>query len=83
MLARNVRIGRSEVDLVVDDHGTIAIVEVKTRRFGDPGTRFDDTKIHALRRAMARMRPHPRRIDLVTVEIGDTQATIGWRRGVA
>lgn len=80
MLAHNVRVGRSEIDLIVDDHGVLAIVEVKTRRVGDPATRFDDDKVRALRRAVARMRPRPRRIDLVTVELGHGAATITWHR---
>ena len=82
-MARNLRVGRSEIDLLIRDAGTLAIVEVKTRRSGDPVTRFDDDKLRSLRRAAACMRPRPRRIDLVTVEMGDGAAAIRWVRGVA
>lgn len=68
---------------MIRDGETIALVEVKTRMRGDPVTRFDDEKIRALRRAARRMQPRPRRIDLVTVEMGERAATIVWRRGVA
>jgi Holliday junction resolvase-like predicted endonuclease len=83
VLARNVRVGRSEIDLVIRDGDATVLVEVKTRSVGDPVTRFDESKIDALRRASARMRPRPHRIDLVTVEMGEGAATIVWRRGVA
>jgi hypothetical protein len=56
-------------------------VEVKTRSVGDPSTRFDADKIRVLRAAMRRLDPSPRRLDLVTVEMGSGIATVRWIRG--
>jgi putative endonuclease len=81
VVARNLRVGRSEIDLLIRDGRAFVVVEVKTRRRGDPATRFDEAKIRALRRAVARLRLPAARIDLVTVELGDGTATVIWRRG--
>ena len=83
IVARNVRVGRGEIDLLVRDGGTLVAVEVKTRRRGDPRSRFDDEKESALRAATRRMSPRPSRLDLVTVELGEAVAKVRWVRGVS
>lgn len=80
-MARNLRVGRSEIDLVVRDGDALVLVEVKTRSVGDPSSRFDEDKIDALRRAVTRLQPRPDRIDLVTVEMGRGAATVRWVKG--
>jgi len=90
ILARNVRVGRDELDLVAVDPGpprTLVIVEVRWRRhrdFGLPEETFDYRKRRHLRRALGRLleeglsgRPMPDlpfRIDLVVVEPGELTA---------
>ena len=77
-LGRRVKVGRDEIDLVMEDRGArgreIVFVEVKTRSselFGGGRAAMDRRKRHALCRAVARyMRrqpPTPFRIDLVEV----------------
>ena len=77
-LGRRVRVGRDEIDLVMEDRfrggREIVFVEVKTRSselFGGGRAAMDRRKRHALCRAVARyMRerpPTPFRIDLVEV----------------
>ncbi len=78
VLGRRVRVGRDEIDLVLeerDDRGReIVFVEVKTRSsdlFGGGLAAMDRRKRHALCRAVARymgkMPPTPFRIDVVEV----------------
>ena len=81
MLGRNVRVGRSEIDLIVRDGRRLVAVEVKTRTSGDPSQRFDDDKVETVRRAMRRLDPPLTRLDLVTVELGEGLATVRWLRG--
>lgn len=65
ILARNVRVGRDEVDLLAVDPGppaAVACVEVRSvrvRRFGAPEERVDARKVGHLYRAMAALRAHP------------------------
>lgn len=81
VLARNVRVGRNEIDLIVRHEGVLVAVEVKTRRFGDPLARFDADKVAGLRSAIRRLDPRPQRLDLVTVELGGESATVRWVKG--
>jgi putative endonuclease len=77
-LGRRVRVGRDEIDLVMEARGArgreIVFVEVKTRSselFGGGRAAMDRRKRHALCRAVARymrcLPPTPFRIDLVEV----------------
>ena len=77
-IGRRVKVGRDEIDLVMEDHGAhgreIVFVEVKTRSselFGGGRAAMDRRKRNALCRAvsryMRRLPPTPFRIDLVEV----------------
>lgn len=78
ILDRNWRAGRLEIDLVVRDGGTIAFVEVKTRRPGPqhPAEAIDRRKRARLRKAAARWitthaeRAREYRFDVVSVSVG-------------
>ena len=78
VLGRNIRAGRGEIDLIIKDGSVIVAVEVKT------GTtafeHFTDAKVDALRRTMQRLRPSPRRLDLITVTPDAGRVTIRWYR---
>ena len=72
------RAGRGEIDLIVRDGGIVVAVEVKTG--ATPMEQFTDDKIAAVRAAMRRLKPPPRRLDLVTVTPGSTGVTVRWYR---
>lgn len=81
-VARNVRLGGVEVDLVVDDGPSRVLVEVRLRSRGDYGgaaATLDRRKCERLRRAASVLEQngvqHPR-IDVVTIDLTDTGATI-------
>ncbi len=80
MLARNVRVGRDEIDLLVRLDGEVAAVEVKTGRVGpvDPLESFTPEKEARVRRAAAALRPPVHRVDLVTVSLGVAGVTFRW-----
>jgi Holliday junction resolvase-like predicted endonuclease len=64
--------------LIIRDRGVIVAVEVKTGAAAFE--HFTDAKIEALRRAMTRLRPAPRRLDLITITPDRGRATIRWYR---
>lgn len=79
MLARNVRVGRGEIDIVAFDGATLVFVEVKSRRRATAREltgfeNLDVRKLSALRRACGlfrkRLRPPPEsyRLDVVVVD---------------
>ncbi len=80
MLARNVRAGRGEIDLVVRIGGEVAAVEVKTSSGGpvDPLESFTAEKEARVRRAAAALDPPVHRLDLVTVVIGPAGVAFRW-----
>lgn len=83
VVARNVRVGSDEVDLVVDDGGAVAAVEVKcSTNDDDPLEAVDDVKFSRVERAAAALTRRVDRIDLVGVRIGTDQVSIRWLRGV-
>ncbi len=84
VLARNLRVGRDEVDILAIDAGppaTLVVVEVRGLRtvaFGSPEERVDRAKVGRLYRALAGLSRAfefdvgvgrlPRRVDLVVVD---------------
>lgn len=83
-VARNVMVGRDEIDLLCVDPGppeTLVSVEVRSlrsRAFGAPEERVDGRKVSRLYRSLAALTEHlpaghplghlPRRVDLVVVD---------------
>ena len=80
-MARNVRAGRGEIDLLARIDGRLVAVEVKTRRGVDPRVQMTDAKSERVRSAVARLRPRPSRIDVVAVLLDERGATVRWVRG--
>lgn len=83
MLARNVRVGRNEIDLIVTVGGSLVAVEVKTLWPGVPGVDepadgFTRRKAARVRRAATQLDPPVFRVDLVTVTFDATGAAIRW-----
>lgn len=80
LLARNLRVGRDEIDLVMlaPDRNTLVIVEVKSSRSGFPvaAQRLDQRKRHRVARVTRKLetlglaRGRPLRIDAVLVDAG-------------
>ncbi len=73
------RAGRGEIDLIIRDSGVVVAVEVKMG--ATPMEQFTDDKIAAVRAAMRRLQPAPRRLDLVTVNPHAEGVTVRWYRG--
>lgn len=76
IVARNFRCSGGEIDLIVNDHGTLVFVEVKTRstaNYGLPGQAVDSKKTRKIiRAAMTYLSTHhawqrPCRFDFVGV----------------
>ena len=83
-MARNVRIGRGEIDLVVALGDQKVVVEVKTVQTGgpdDPAFAFDRRKAAQVRRLANRLGIP--RIDLVAITIGPEGVDIRWIPAVA
>lgn len=79
VLGRNVRVGRDEIDLVVELDGRRVAVEVKSAAGPvAPEEHFDDAKEANLRRAVRRLDPPVTRVDLITVVFGSEGATVRW-----
>ena len=84
LVARNVKVGRDEIDILAVDPGppkTLVVVEVRSLRtaaFGYPEERVDRLKVGRLYRALAGLATAlesddglnrlPRRVDLVSVD---------------
>lgn len=82
-LGRNVFGGRGEIDILARIDGIVVAIEVKTRVGSEPGDAFTAEKSQRVRDAMMRVRPRPRRLDLVTVRLGADAVAIRWIPGVA
>lgn len=81
-VARNVRSGHGEVDLVCTIDGERVAVEIKTLMAGpggdDPIIHFDATKRARVRAAALRLEPKAYRVDLVTVVIRPDRVDVRW-----
>jgi len=82
VIRRNMRVGRDEIDLVVQIGGETVAVEVKAGLGSGtrPWERFDEGKIARLRRATRTLAI--RRIDLVTVEFTSANVVVRWLPGI-
>ena len=84
VIARNLRVGRGEIDLLVDTGGEQAVVEVRSvageRRPGgvDPVLAFDPTKAGRVRRAASALDPPVGRVDLVAVRFHRAGVDLHW-----
>lgn len=87
LVTRNYRCPRGEIDLIMDDHGTLVFVEVRYRRvttFGQPAetvdrrkrTRLQATAEHYL---LAQRTDRACRFDVVAIH-GDRSPRIEWVR---
>jgi Holliday junction resolvase-like predicted endonuclease len=82
--ARNVRVGRGEIDLVVTDRGTRVAVEVRSITGTQPLLEaFDPAKADQVRRLAGEIEPPCRRVDLVAVRFGPRFVDLHWLRAVA
>lgn len=78
VLGRNLRVGRSEIDLLIELNRRRVAVEVKTRRVGDPLEAFTPEKASLVRRAARGLSPPVYRVDLVTIEINRHGILLRW-----
>lgn len=79
VVGRNVRVGRDEIDLIVELDGRRVAVEVKSGLGAiAPEEHFDTAKEANVRRAVRQLDPPIARIDLVTVVLGSEGATVRW-----
>lgn len=80
VLARNLRVGRDEIDLLVLLDGERIAVEVKTVRNPDahPEDNFDAAKERKVRRAARNLTPPVWRIDLIAIVLSEAGAAVRW-----
>ncbi len=83
IVARNVRSGRGEIDLIVRFPDGLVAVEVKTRTGGDPRDAFTRRKADHVWQAVGGLKPKPRRVDLVAVSLTRAGVGILWIPGVS
>jgi Holliday junction resolvase-like predicted endonuclease len=84
LVARNVRVGRGEIDLVVAFGELRVAIEVKTVQTGgldDPSFAFTRPKAAQVRRLANRLGIP--RVDLVAISIGPSGVAIRWVPDVA
>jgi putative endonuclease len=86
IVGRNVRVGRDEIDLLLDVDGKRVVVEVKSATDNGsaprPEENFDENKASRIRRAARNLDTPVQRIDLVTVVIGADGVAVRWLPGV-
>ena len=86
IVGRNVRVGRDEIDLLLDIDGRRVVVEVKSAIDNGssprPEENFDENKATRIRRAARNLDTPVQRIDLVTVVIGVDGVAVRWLPGV-
>lgn len=87
VLARNVRLGGVEVDVVASEGGTRVVVEVKVRtrvEFGGAVAAIDRVKRERLLRAAAVLcarSPEPVRVDVIAIDLHGEGAELRHYRG--
>ncbi len=84
VLARNMVVGRGEIDILARIDGERAVVEVRSRwasgpsGFGDALRYFDDAKVRQVARLAASPLVRARRVDLIAVGFDDRGVNILW-----
>jgi Holliday junction resolvase-like predicted endonuclease len=78
VLDRNVRVGRGELDLLVELAGQRVAIEVKTRWSGDGRSSFTADKQAAVRQAARSLRPPVHRLDLISITLDSEGYEIRW-----
>lgn len=83
ILARNIRVGRDELDLIAQRRGETVVVEVKCTADGtDPVGAVDEGKMQRLVRASRSLDIPIGRIDLVAVTLTPDGALVRWLMNV-
>lgn len=81
-MGRNVRVGRGEIDLLVDVDGEAVAVEVKTILARGPDDdavyQFTPEKARTVRRYATRLSPPAHRVDLITVTGRAAAVDVRW-----
>lgn len=90
LVARNFRCRYGEIDLVMDDRGTLAIIEVRSRRAGslcsagESVSRLKQKKIVLTARYLLATMPdlafRPVRFDVVAISRSDGENAVEWIR---
>lgn len=80
MIARNVRVGRGEIDLLAVDGSERIAVEVKSRFRSDldPMENFTEEKAAQVRALALSLRPRVHRVDFVGVAMTRGDVVIRW-----
>ena len=84
IVARNVEVGRGEVDVVARVGGVMTAVEVRSLNVDprsptiDPVTAFDAVKAEQVRRLASLLRPAVTRVDLVAVAFTAGGVSLRW-----
>jgi putative endonuclease len=80
VVARNVHVGRGELDIMAVDGGRKVVVEVRTiTGSGEPLAAFGHGKAAQVSRLARKVRAH--RVDLMAIRLGPLGADIRWVRG--
>ena len=84
VLARNLRVGRGEIDILAEIDGERAVVEVRSRwavsdaRSADPLDAFDAAKARQVRKLAASLPARAPRVDLITVRFHRDGVDLLW-----
>ena len=78
ILARNLEVGRGELDLIGRLDGRPIVFEIRCRLDGDAQDGLDSDKIEQVVRLMRRLSPRVSRLDLVAVDIHPDRADVRW-----
>ncbi|NNC39504.1 MAG: hypothetical protein HKN95_02335 [Acidimicrobiia bacterium] len=88
VIARNVRVGRGEIDLLAVHRRRRVVVEVKTvvaagSNSVRPEDAFTSAKARTVRRLANQLDRRAPRVDLVAVTLSESGAGVRWLRSVA
>ena len=70
------------MDLLVRLESILVAVEVKTRIEGDPRAAYTAEKARRVRETARRLKPSPRRVDLIAIAANAVGVEIRWIPGV-